>query len=149
MKPVRFEILDHPADIGLRVWGRDRKELFEHAAVAFGRMIVGDGGPADGSAPPPPGAARSTHRDMELRAEDTASLFVEWLREILYLLDTEMILPVAARVDALSETELRATVEMRPLDPERCQVAPKAVTYHQLSVAETAEGWQADVYFDI
>lgn len=149
MKPIRYEILDHPADMGLRVWGRDQKELFEHAAVAFGRMIVGGREFAGGSPSPPTETARSQKRKIQLKAEDTASLFVEWLREMLYLLDTEMVLPVAARVDAVSETELRATVEIRPVESARCQVAPKAVTYHQLSVAETEEGWRADVYFDV
>src|SRR5260370_21192608 len=32
---TRFEIVEHPADIGFRAWGRTREELFENAALAL------------------------------------------------------------------------------------------------------------------
>jgi len=90
---------------------------------------------------------------LPLRAEasDMPSLLVNWLSEILYLFDAEGWLFRDFEVDELTEHSLAAIARGEKFDRGRHQVKllVKAVTYHQLDLRETAEGWRAQVYVDI
>jgi SHS2 domain-containing protein len=79
------------------------------------------------------------------------SLLVNWLSEILYLFDAEGWLFRDFQFDALTERGLTAVARGEKFDRRKHQVKllVKAVTYHQLDLMETAEGWRAQVYVDI
>ena len=47
MKP--FELIDHTADVGIKVWGSTLTELFENAAKGMFSVIAGEGYKAQGS----------------------------------------------------------------------------------------------------
>lgn len=143
-----FEILEHTADIGLKVHGRTLAELFVNAANGLLSLI---------SAPGEQITSESGGRlTLSVNGSDLEDLLVNWLSEILYFIDAEGW--------ELSEFSLRDIV----VDPEgenriageglgqrlklreRSRAIPvKAVTYHQISVQETSDGWEAVVYFDI
>ena len=55
------------------------------------------------------------------------------------------------QVKSLSPERIEAAAWGEPRDAARhpARVIVKAVTYHQLRVAETPEGWVAEVYLDI
>ena len=71
MKP--YEIIDHTADIGLRIRGRTLPELFTHAALGLFDLITDlDEIPLGKERIP-----------LHLKAEDLGDLFLKWLRELL------------------------------------------------------------------
>ena len=137
---IPFEILDHPADIGFRAFGRTLPELFENAALAMLsiRAEVEDAEPRQES------LIAATGADFE-------SLLVNFLSEVLYLVDGERIAFHRIRVDSLSETSIAAVGLGEPHNPARHRVKliVKAVTWHQLRIEQTAGGWSAQVYLDI
>ena len=135
-----FEILEHPADIGFRAFGRTLPELFENAAYAL-LAIRADPEEVDPREEFPVGADGT----------DYESLLVGFLSEVLYLVDGKQIAFRRVRIDTLSETAIAATGLGEPHDPARHHVKliVKAVTYHQLRIERTTDGWSAQVYLDI
>lgn len=135
-----FEILEHPADIGFRAVGRTLPELFENAAAALLTIR------ADPEEVEP-------RQEFPIRADgaDYESLLVSFLSEVLYLVDGKQLAFHRVRVDALSEAAIAATGLGEPNDPARHHVKliVKAVTWHQLKIEQTADGWSATVYLDI
>jgi SHS2 domain-containing protein len=136
----RFRILEHPADIGFEAFGSTREEVFANAARALFHLIVD----LDSIEP----------RDdvlVEVEGSDPASLLVNWLSELLYLNDAEGWLFSEFEVERLDDRSLTARARGEKFDRtrHRAKLQVKAITYHQLELERTAEGWQARVYVDI
>lgn len=140
MKPWRYESLDHTADIGLRVFTRRLDDLFQGAAMALFEHIT-DIEILDGTG----------EHAIEVTGEDRADLLVNWLREVLYLWTGKECLLASAAIRSVSDTRLTAMVRTDPFDPDRHVIHNeiKAVTYHGVSVEKTADGWMAEVIFDV
>ena len=139
MKP--FEIVEHTADIGVRAWGRTQEELFSHMAQGMFSLIV------------PLEEIRSQRTvPIKAQAEGTERLLVAWLRELLYLFDTQKILGRRFEIQRLEGDRMEAVVSGEKLDPSRHHPDKevKAVTYCDLSVTQGADRvWSAQVIFDI
>ncbi|MCL6451704.1 MAG: archease [Acetobacteraceae bacterium] len=137
-----YGLLEHTADIGMWVWGQDPAALFAHAALGLREIL----------APPPPAPGwrpLEEQRLVELRAPDWEALLVDWLNELLYLLDTERLVPAAAAVE-LEGTALRARVRMEALPPGQApRREPKAATFHGLTITPESGGLCARVIFDV
>jgi SHS2 domain-containing protein len=76
---------------------------------------------------------------------------VNYLRELLYLWTGEEKLVDRIEIVHLSDTAVSARVSTDCFQPERHEVRHeiKAVTYHQIEVSRTGDGWQAMVVFDV
>jgi len=94
-------------------------------------------------------ASRSRADAVCLEAEDLGELFRDWLGELLFLLEARNQRLKEAFFETLSETELVCLflAEVPPVGADRTEI--KAVTYHQLRVVSTRDGWEASVLFDI
>jgi SHS2 domain-containing protein len=135
-----YETFDHTADLGLRIRAADLNTLFTEAATALFSIIVEDL------------ASVEPRRSVEVRlsGDDREYLLFDWLKALLYHFDTEHLL--FGRFDVrVGADGLVATAWGEPLDRDRHVLdhEVKAITYHGLSVAQTADGWQAEVIVDI
>jgi SHS2 domain-containing protein len=76
---------------------------------------------------------------------------VRWLSELLFRLSAENLVFQHYRLQLPDPRRLVAQIEGGVVNFERSEVFEeiKAVTYHQLSVRETPEGWAATVIFDV
>jgi len=135
-----FEILEHTADIGVRARGPSLAALFENAAAGL-LDVAFDAGAV---------TARES-RPLVAEAADRESLLLNWLQEVLWLVDGEGWLPRRVEVHEISETRVTGVARGEPRDPARhvLRVIVKAVTYHLLSVREDRGAWVAEVYLDI
>ena len=135
-----FEILEHPADIGFRVRAPRLATLFENAAVA----MLSIGSEVDSIQPRQPFALSAT-------GGDTESLLVNWLSEVLWWSDGKRIAFREFHVGEINGTHVTAIGQGEPWDParHRAKLVIKAVTYHQLKLVETPEGWLAEVFLDV
>ncbi|HEV2177829.1 MAG TPA: archease [Terriglobia bacterium] len=135
-----FRVLDHTADVGFEAFGATREEAFRNAGRALMNLIV------DLNSVEP----RETV-PLQVEAVDASSLLVNWLSEILYLQDTDGWLFGDFEISSLSDRTLTALARGEKFDRERHQIKllVKAITYHQLALEQTAEGWRAQVYVDI
>jgi SHS2 domain-containing protein len=135
-----YSIIDHTADLGLRIQAPELPELFETAAAALGEQLV--------EAPSSQGLQRQR---LTVSGEDWADLLINWLRELLAAWHLEGRVVRGARCLELRPYTLTAAVELLAFDPAahlpRQEI--KAVTYHQVEVSPSADGWQATVIFDL
>ncbi len=137
---MKYELIDHTADFGIRVFSADVQTLFADAARALSDVIT------------EPGRVEGENNiDICVSGEDWPDLMVNWLREILYLWAGKQQLLKAVTILSLSEYSLRATLKTDTYDPERHIIKNeiKAVTYHQIQVHKAAEGWEAEIIFDV
>ena len=134
-----FEFIDHTADVGIRVEAPTLEDLFETAGLAFTEVVTSA-----------ESLDCSVERRFKLEEDNIETLLVSWLQELLYLLDTEELVFARFQVK-LHDCSLEATAWGEVFDPDRHMIKTeiKAVTYHQLEVAESDQGWQAQVILDI
>ena len=134
-----FEFIDHTADAGIRVEAPTLEDLFETAGSAFTQLVTS----VDS-------IECRVERRFKLQEDDIENLLVSWLQELLYLLDTEDLIFARFQVK-LHDFSLEATAWGDVFDPNihTMKTEIKAVTYHQLEVAKSDQGWQTQVIFDI
>jgi SHS2 domain-containing protein len=135
-----FELFEHTADLGLRVTATDLDGLFVDAAAGLFAMIV----------EPAPHGRPVGCRSFEIAGDRHDFLMVDWLGELLYLFDTEHLLPGEIEVE-VHDRGLRGSAACFALDSGdyRLLREVKAITYHGLKVERTDDGWLAEVIVDI
>jgi len=135
-----FEIINHTADIGFIVYGTDVKELFSNAALALFSLIS-----------EPEGIEDKLHFNLKVSSEDTDSLLVEWLNELIYFFDAKHLLFNRCDIESLTDNELNATCHGEGFDPMKHKIrrGVKAATYHMLKLDKNGEGYKAQVILDI
>ncbi len=136
----RYEQFPHTADIGVRVFGRDLKELFVNAAFAMFDII------ADLE-----GMTGETTEVFEVKAADHEGLLVAWLDELLYIFYTKQLIFYKFHIELLEADRLRASVVGRPVadNRNRLKTEIKAATYSDLKIKKTAEGYSVEIIFDV
>ena len=132
--------MDHTADLGIIVYGKDLKDLFESAALALTHLMTGT--------PPAPGTGTTR---VSVDAGDIEDLMVRWLGEILYLFQGEEKQLSGVDIISVSPVRLDAVLETARFDPEVLEIARdiKAVTYHGIQVARRGRHWEARIILDL
>ena len=138
-KPT-FEILEHPADVGFLAYGATREELFQNAAAAL--LALGCETAA---------IEERERREVTAEGEDVEALLYAWLAEILAVADAEGLVFRRAEVTELDKGRVRGVAYGEKFDRSRHNAGTyiKAVTFHQLEVRRTDQGWKARVFLDV
>ncbi len=136
----KYELIDHTADIALKIYGQGLPDLFCTSGHALFDVIAG----IDTIAP-------ITKRVFSLERDNPEELLVEWLGSLLYAFDTELLLFSRFSVLELNNTRLVAEAEGETVDENRhsIETAIKAITYHNLRIRKTGEIWEATVVMDV
>jgi SHS2 domain-containing protein len=132
-----YEELEHTADLALRCGGPDRDSFFRSAAMGMYHLM------GIGKTP----AEDPLTRTVTLDAMDMESLLVDWLGELAYLAESESLVFGTIQFQTLSDTRIEAV--LTDGRAARIDKAIKAVTYHNLSIQKTHEGYAATVVFDV
>ena len=126
-----FRLLDHPSDVGFEALGSTWEELLDGSVRALAAVQTGGSIPA--------AADRRAHGVVD---DDPESALVSVLESCVALLDAEDWLAVGVVDGELAGVPLT--------DVEReVGTHVKAITWHQLKVEQTTEGWRAVVYVDL
>lgn len=136
MSKAGFEEIEHTADWALRVWADDLAGLLRAAAQGMIGLL-------DARAE---GIDRRWHA-IHFEAEDPEGLLVGWLEELLFLLETEGETCTSFDLSIGGEFELSGRVELAPAARPKKHI--KAVTYHNLRVERSEEGFETVVVFDV
>jgi SHS2 domain-containing protein len=134
----KFEILEHRADLKIRVFGKTKEELFENAMVGMFEA-----------------AKYETTKQLttkrlttKIKSFDLPSLLVDFLNEVLYLVETKKLVFEKIEFKKFTENEIEANLFGKPL--KRMGVHIKGVTYHGLEISQRKDkNWQATILFDI
>ena len=131
-----FEEIEHTADIAIRVRGHDLAELFANAAYGMACQL------AD-----PDAVNQTNEHQVKLDAYDAETLLVSWLGELLYLGEREECVFVNFEMLQVTPTQLRAVVRGGPVEEYGAHI--KAVTFNELEIVDTDEGYETTVVFDV
>ena len=134
---MRYEVLEHTADIMVRCTGRDLEECFENAAYAMFDQIVDTSRIED-----------SVERIIRVSAEDDEERLYSFLSELLFVMDCESLVFDSFKV-TFEGDDVICKAKGEPLDVKKhhAKAEIKAVTYHMLSV--NREEPSVTVIFDV
>lgn len=133
----KFEILEHRADLKIRVFGKDLKELFLNAMMGMQAALR-----AEIRNP------KLEIRKIKVKSGDLNSLLIDFLSEINYLNEVNKEVYSDIKFTKFSGAELEGEVSGNKVDSFGLMI--KGVTYHDLDLHQEENGtWQATILFDI
>lgn len=139
MKPKPYELIEHTADIGLRIFGKDRQELFVNAALGMFSILAKKKKTKE--------AQKKQSLKIDLSASNLEELLVSWLGELLSLSDIKKAMFTHFQISELTDTRIKAKVFAEKNYTTKTEI--KAATYHQLEIKKEKDFWQAEVIFDV
>ena len=140
MKEKTYELIEHTADVGIKVKGNDLKELFRNAAAAMFDIIAEKEEPE---------IKKQAEIKIEQKADDLEELFVNWLNELLSLSATKELIFSDFQINKINKNTLQAIAIGEDIKNYRVNTEVKAATYHQLKLEQTKTGWQAELILDV
>ncbi|WP_435333208.1 archease [Haloarchaeobius sp. TZWWS8] len=136
---MHFELRDHTADVAVAADGATLGEAFAATADGLTAAMCEDW-PESGE-----------RFSISLSAENVEALLFDYLDQLIYERDVRLVLPVdndATVTETGGTWHLEATARGVPLDEVTARDV-KAVTYSEMVVEETADGWRAYVVLDV
>lgn len=131
-----YEILEHPADLRLRVWGRSLDALFKDALAGMNEFL---GGKAK---------TGRIKRNVKINSSDKTALLVDFLNEALSLSQIHREAYAEVSFKKLTDTEAAAELVGSPVEEFAEDI--KAATYHEANVIQNPDGvWETILVFDI
>ncbi len=136
MEGPPYEEVEHTADWALKVRASTLPELFANAARGMYSLL---------------GAER--HGDttvshmLQLEAPDSETLLVDWLSELLHLLESKNEIFGVFDLSDMGHSHLQACIIGGQARPMTKQI--KAVTFHNLHIEESEQGYEVTVVFDV
>ncbi len=131
-----FEEIPHTADVALRVWGQDLRELFASAARGLAWLM------AD-----PDTVQPEKEVALDLTAPDAETLLVTWLGELIYLNERDGVVFTEFDLEEVTPTHLRGTARGGRAGEIRRLI--KAVTFSNLAIRPTDRGLETTITFDV
>ena len=128
------------ADLTVDTWGETLGEAFEQAAMAMFNAMT-----------PIEGIRRTLTRAFEVEGDDTGALLFNFLDELLYIHEVELVVFSGFEVEIdSSQTKLKATCRGESFDVGRHArgIAIKAVTFHLMNFEPRDDGWALRVVLD-
>lgn len=132
-----YEEIEHTADLALRFGGPDLESFFRIAARGMYHLLGAEATPSKGA----------EQHTISLEAMDLESLLVDWLGELAYLAETADLVFGEITFKTLTATRIEAILTGCRM--HRLEKVIKAVTFHNLNVIKTDDGYAATVVFDV
>jgi len=140
VKKASYQIIEHTADIGIRVKSFFLAGLFKKAGLAIAGISL------ERQKLQYPEKHRIAVRQKAANLEE---LFVNWLNELLSVSAVESLAFENIQINQINENFVDAVAIGSDMRNYKVNTEIKAATYHQLKVKKTGLIWQAEVIFDV
>lgn len=138
---MKFELVEHTADIGLVSYGKTLEELFENAGEGLFSILT------DITKVRP-----SDEYKLSVSGEDLEDLFIRWLNELIYFWEVKRVLASRFSVN-IDNNSLEGLIYGESFDHNRHTIehGVKAVTYYDFRIEydKLNEIWKAKVIIDV
>lgn len=136
---MAFELRDHTADIAVSATGKELGDAFAAAADGMAAAMC-ETVPSSGD-----------RFDLQVSAEGREALLFDYLDELIYERDVRSVLPVDNRGTVETDGDVwRFSGSYRGVDLQDVTARDlKAVTYSEMQIDETDDGWELYVVFDV
>ena len=133
---LKFEFLEHTADIKIRVYGKTLDEIFENAALAVSQYLS-----------PDKKIEAKKVRIINVQGIDSQSLLSNFLDELIYLLDAERFAVAKAKI-VLRGNNLKAELSGDSASKYAIKEI-KAATYAEMYIKKIGSEWEAQFVMDV
>lgn len=136
----RYEIVEHTADIGIKAYGKDMKELFSNAAYGMFNII------ADLE-----GLKTTTSVTIKKEAPNYEELLINWLDDLIYNFYTKGIIFSEFNIKELDPKHIEAETRGKHVGDNRSRLKSevKAATFHDLKIEKSQDGYSVQIIFDV
>jgi SHS2 domain-containing protein len=129
--------IEHTSELQLELHAGSQAGVFQQALVALRELFEDENGTR---------SELRAERSVEVEATDRAALLAEWLAELVFLAETEGLVPEDVRDLVVGEDSVTGVVRGRVNEPRHLV---KAVTYHDLELRRDRDGWRGNVVLDV
>ncbi len=136
---MKYEFLDHTADVKFRAYGKTLEEAFENAALATFQIMT------DVSK-----VEKKHELNIKIKGNTSETILYNFLEELIFLMDSEAFLLAEAEVEfdyGILKAKLIGDYQKDFKYDVHTYV--KAVTYNDLLVKEKEGGWLIQIVHDI
>lgn len=136
----QISVLEHPADIRLKITASSKKDLFQGALkgmalIIAGRKIIKKG-------------EQLIAKQIEVLSPEKNTLLVDFLNEVLAKTDIYHSVFPEIEIEELTERKIRGTIKGQKVKEFKEEI--KAATYHGLDIVQNEEGlWEVIILFDV
>jgi SHS2 domain-containing protein len=135
-----YKLIEHTADIGIRVKSFSLAGLFKNAGLAITDLSF------QKQTSQYPGKHNIVIRQ---KASNVEELFINWLNELLSVSAVEALVFEDIKIIQINENFVDAIAIGSDIRNYKFSAEIKAATYHHLKVEKTGFFWQAEVIFDV
>ncbi|MBT4651749.1 archease [Candidatus Woesearchaeota archaeon] len=135
---MKFEYLEHTADIKFRAYGKGLEKVFINSALAFRKSMVKK-------------VRGRKKQHIIVEGKDLENLMYNFLEELLFLIDTSgFILSRVKKINIdLKKFKLEAELVGDRVSKYEFMTEVKAITYQELIVREEDGKWVVQVVLDV
>lgn len=136
-----YRVIDHKADIKIKISGKTAEELFSEALNGFLHVVIKR----------KKGKIKNFERkEIYLEGIDMEDLLVRFLNELIYFVSTKKV-PVKIEKINLKEKRIEVEILLAPLTAELFEIKTelKAATYHNLKIEKKGGNFHTEVVFDV
>ena len=134
----KYEILEHKADLRIKVFGETKEELFSNALF----------GMTESQKPEIKKPEEKNQRLIKIKSLDLSSLLVDFLSEVLYLSEVNQEVYNNIQFKKFTNKNIEGTLSGNKL--KKIGVIVKGVTYHDLDIHQKKDkNWEVTILFDI
>lgn len=135
-----FRVIDHKADVKIKISGKTIEELFSEALNGFLHIVVKRKRKAE----------NFERKKISLEGIDLEDLLVRFLNELIYLFSLKKV-PLKIENMKIEENRFEGEILLAPLTYELFEVKAelKAATYHNLKIEKKGKNFVTEVVFDV
>lgn len=134
---MKYEFLEHTADIKFRAYGKTMEEAFENSALAVAEFI------AKGNK-----VKAKEKKEIEVEGTDKENLLYNFLEELIVLLDSEEFVVVKAKVK-IEGNKLTGVLHGDDTKNYKGLDHIKAATYAEMFVGRRGGKWEVVAVMDV
>jgi protein archease len=131
---VSYRWVEHTAELQMEIEAKTEEAVFTDALHALAELLADDV------------AGEQVWREVAVDGHERAVLLVGWVDELVFLAETEDLVPEAVGRVELSDSGLVATVRCHRGSPRHLV---KGATYHRLAFEHFGRGFRATVVLDV
>jgi SHS2 domain-containing protein len=138
--PKNYRITTHHTELAVRITGSSQADLFANSAFALFDVMTDLA------------AVEIKERiALEIEGNDRDDLLVNWMRELLYLYQSNGYLLKEFKINQVKDTVVKAEVCGEKVDPDRHEVKQEiaSVAAHKSRIEKTGNQWIAQMIFEL
>ncbi|MFI5323438.1 MAG: archease [Thermodesulfobacteriota bacterium] len=137
---MNYEVLEHTADVRIRVYGETLVDLLRNSALAMMSLMAGT-----------EAVEPLAEVEFEIEGETMEEILVKMLGEILYAHEVREMVFSDVALDLIGGKKLKGRLMGEKFDPEKheLELDIKAATYHNLKIQKVNDRFMAEIVFDI